>query len=165
MEQFKNIFLIFSDEDFKAVNKRLLINDKIRKLSLDLDFKEIVKKSAEDLHKAFMDIWSKNLYLKKISDEINNNEDFKAIMAKYEVEKNEQHSFFAGALLGSCLIQNMTEEILRDDISWDSSWRRDERSWDDCLRDTWRRQDDRLWDDSSRDTWGRDDRLWEDTFY
>ena len=38
-------------------------------------------------------------------------------MAKYEVEKNEQHSFFAGALLGSCLIQNMTEEILRDDIS------------------------------------------------
>ena len=56
MEEFKNIFLIFSDEDFKAVNKRLLINDKIPKLSLDLDFKEIVKKSAEDLHKAFMNI-------------------------------------------------------------------------------------------------------------
>lgn len=47
MKEFKKICGIFFDEDFKEINKKLLLNDKMRKLWLGLNFQEIVKKAEK----------------------------------------------------------------------------------------------------------------------
>ena len=144
MEEFKKIYKILFDEDFKAINEKLLLNDKNRKLWLGFNFQDIVKKAE----KVFLYNLCESLDHMKIVEELNFDEDFIALMKKHEVKIGNQ-AFFAIAFLlrEFFLCQNMTEERSQD---------RDDRSPDD------RSRDDSCWRVRERDDRSRDDSSWRD---
>ena len=91
----KDIGKIFLDEDFITSTKNVMTKHKIGKILLENDFLCAVEYLQFDK----LDDYVSNKICSEINKEIIQDEDFKALMTKHEIE-NECQYLFVGALIG-----------------------------------------------------------------